>query len=136
MTNISIRALVLAVFAVLGIDILSGIVLAFTFGRFEADMSDAQLQAATAQMLADPGYLAAALILGTASTAIGGFLAARLGRIVPYYHGLAFGVVAVILSALTSGELPLWFRLVGLALTIPVALAGAHLAKLSAQKPS
>jgi hypothetical protein len=131
MRGISIKAVVLASLAVIGIDIMSGIVLAAVFGgpALNADMTDAQLKEAAAAMVAKPGYLASALILGTASTVVGGYLAARLARAVPYFNALAFGLLGVVLGVLTSSELPTWFRVVGLGLTVPAALVGAYVAK-------
>jgi hypothetical protein len=131
MRGISIKAVVLASLAVIGIDIMSGIVLAAIFGgpALNSEMTDAQLRQAAAAMVAQPGYLTAALILGTASTVVGGYLAARLARTVPYFNALAFGVLGVLLGVLTSSELPAWFRVIGLGLTVPAALVGAYLAK-------
>ena len=131
MWGISIKAVVLASLAVIGIDIVSGIVLAAVFGgpSLSAEMTDEQLREAAAAMAQQPGYLTAALILGTASTVLGGYLAARLARTVPYFNALAFGVLGAVLGLLTSSELPTWFRVVGLGLTVPAALVGAYLAK-------
>ena len=92
-------------------------------------MTDEQLKQAAAAMVGQPGYLTAALILGTGSTVLGGYLAARLARTVPYFNALAFGVLGVVLGVLTSSELPTWFRVVGLGLTVPAALIGAYVAK-------
>jgi hypothetical protein len=131
MRGISIKAIVLASLAVIGIDIVSGIALATIFGgpALNADMTDEQLKQAAAAMVEQPGYLTAALILGTGSTILGGYLAARLARTVPYFNALAFGVLGVVLGVLTSSELPTWFRVVGLGLTVPAALLGAWFAK-------
>ena len=46
-----------------------------------------------------------------------------------YYNGLAIGVVGVIFVLAFSGGNPLWFTIIGLVLTIPASLYGAHLAK-------
>jgi hypothetical protein len=131
MWGISIKAVVLASLAVIGIDIVSGIVLAAVFGgpSLSAEMTDEQLREAAAAMVQQPGYLTAALILGTASTVLGGYLAARLARTVPYFNALAFGVLGAVLGLLTSSELPTWFRVVGLGVTVPAALVGAYFAK-------
>ncbi len=90
--NIDIRAVVLATLAVFGIDFITGIVL---FSIFTSDQitnaSDEQVRAAAVALARDPGYLRAALILGTASTAVGGFLVARIARSIPYFNALAYG---------------------------------------------
>ena len=133
MNGVSIRAVVLATLAVMGIDIMSGIMLASIFGgpQMENAVTDEQIRAAALAMLENRAYLGWALVLGTASTVLGGYLAARLARIVPYFNALAFGAVGVVLGAMTSGDLPTWFRVFGLSLTIPAALVGAYLWKRS-----
>jgi hypothetical protein len=131
MRGVSIKAIVLASLAVMGIDIVSGIALAafFSVPTLGAGMTDEQLKDAAAALVEQPGYLTAALILGTASTVLGGYLAARLARTVPYFNALAFGVLGVVLGLLTSDALPTWFKVVGLGLTVPAALVGAYFAK-------
>ncbi len=128
--NIEIRSVVLATLAVFGIDFITGIVL---FSIFSSDQitnaSDEQMRAAALALAKDPGYLRAALILGTASTAVGGFLVARIARSIPYFNALAYGVLGMVLSTLTTGELPTWFRVVGIGLTVPASLLGAHLGR-------
>ena len=74
-----------------------------------ANASDEQVRAAAIALAKDPGYLRAALILGTASTIVGGFLVARIARSIPYFNALAYGVISMVLSTLTTGELPAWF---------------------------
>ena len=69
-----------------------------------------------------------ALILGTASTVVGGFLVARIARSIPYFNALAYGGLGMVLSTLTTGELPTWFRAVGIGLTVPASLLGAYFA--------
>jgi hypothetical protein len=136
MFNISVKALVLASLAVFGVDILSGMVLISAFGgpTLNSGMTDEQMRQALVVLFQDTRYLTMALILGTASTVLGGYLAARLARSVPYFNALAFGVVGLVLSSLSSADLPTWFKVLGLGLTLPAALAGGHLAKLQMQR--
>lgn len=131
MRGISIKAIVLASLAVFGVDIVSGAMLiaAFHGPLSSAGLTDEQLRSALDAMNQDSAYLTAALILGTASTVLGGYIAARLARGVPYFNALAFGVLGVVLGVLTTRDLPLWFKVTGLALTVPAALLGGHLAK-------
>ena len=127
--NIDIRAIVLATLAVFGIDFVTGLVLFSVFTDQVANASDEQMRAAAAALATDPGYLRAALILGTASTVVGGFLVARIARNIPYFNALAYGVLGMVLSTLTTGELPTWFRVVGIGLTVPASLLGAYFGK-------
>jgi hypothetical protein len=124
--HIDIRAIVLATLAVFGIDFVTGIVLFSVFTDLVANASEEQVRAAAVALAKDPGYLRAVLILGTASTVIGGFLVARIARRIPYFNALAYGVLGMLISTLTTGELPMWFRVVGIGLTIPASLLGAY----------
>jgi hypothetical protein len=135
MHNISIRAVILASLAVFGVDIVTNFVLISLFGgpTFGSGMSEDQMRGALQVLFQDARYLTLALILGTASTVLGGYLAARLARAVPYLNALAFGVVGLTVSMLTSGELPIWFKILGFGLTLPAALLGGHIAKLRMQ---
>ncbi|MBL8267597.1 hypothetical protein [Steroidobacter sp.] len=137
MPSISIRAVILASLAVLGVDILSGMVLTQMFGgpSFDSGLTDEQIRSAYQVLLQDVRYLTFGLILGTASTVLGGYLAARLARNMPYFNALAFGVLGLLISTIGSGDLPTWFKVVGLLLTLPAALLGGHFAKLQMSKP-
>jgi hypothetical protein len=125
--NLDIRAIVLATLAVFGIDFITGLVLFNAFaGAQVANANEEQMRSVAAALARNPGYLRAALILGTASTVVGGFLVARIARSIPYFNALAYGVLGVVLSTLTTGELPTWFRVVGIGLTVPASLLGAY----------
>lgn len=138
MQNISIRAVILATLAVLGIDIISGMLLTQMFGGpgWDPELSREEIQRAYQVLMQDVRYLALGLLLGTASTVLGGYLAARLARNMPYYNALAFGVLAILISMIGSGDLPTWVKIVGLGLSLPAAVLGGHIAKLRMSKPA
>ncbi|MGH8175271.1 MAG: hypothetical protein ACREV5_03290 [Steroidobacter sp.] len=131
MRGISIKAIALATLAVFGVDIVWGMVLAGIFDgpTLTGSMTGEQKSAALAALVGNRGYLSGVLILGTASTVLGGYLTARLARELQYFNALAFGALGVLLGVLTSAGLPLWFRVIGLGFTIPAALFGAYLCK-------
>jgi hypothetical protein len=125
--NLDLRAIVLATLAVFGIDFVTGLVLFGVFGGEQvANASDEQVRSIAAALARDPGYLRAALFLGTASTVVGGFLVARIARSIPFFNALAYGVLGMLLSTFTTGELPMWFRVIGIGLTVPASLLGAY----------
>jgi len=129
MKYIDIRAIVLATLAVFGIDFVTGIVLFSLFTDLVTNASQEQVRAAAAALAKNPGYLRAALILGTASTVVGGYLVARIARRIPYFNALAYGVLGMLLSTMMTGELPSWFRVLGIGLTVPASLLGAYLGR-------
>lgn len=135
MHTISLRAVILASLAVFGIDIVWNFLLISLFGgpTFGSGMSEEQMRGAFQVLFQDARYLTFALIFGTASTVLGGYLAARLARAVPYFNALAFGVLGLVVSMLTSGDLPMWFKIIGFGLTLPAALLGGHVAKVRMQ---
>ncbi|HEY5754576.1 MAG TPA: hypothetical protein VIU34_02075 [Steroidobacter sp.] len=138
MPSISIRAVILATLAVLGVDIVSGMVLTQMFGgpAFGANLSQEEIRHAYQVLMQDVRYLTLGLILGTASTVLGGYLAARLARSMPYYNALAFGVLGMLIGVIGSGDLPTWLKVVGLGLSLPAALLGGHIEKLRMGKPA
>ena len=135
MSGIDIRAILLATLAVFGIDFVSSIALFAVFGDQVANGSEEQVKTAVEALSRNPAYLRTALVLGTASTVVGGFLVARIARRIPYFNALAYGLLGVVLSMLTTGDLPMWFRVVGIGLTVPAALFGAYFARRQATRP-
>jgi hypothetical protein len=135
MHNISIRAVVLASLAVFGIDIISNLLLSRLFDgpTFGSGMTEEQVRRELQVLFQDRRYLTSVLIFGTASTVLGGYLAARLAGAIPYFNALAFGVLGLTVSMLTSGDLPTWFKIIAFGITLPAALLGGHIAKLRMQ---
>jgi CBS domain containing-hemolysin-like protein len=129
MRGIDIKAIVLATLAVFGIDFASSLALVAVFGEPLVNATDEQAQAAMRALAQNPSYLRAAIVLGTASSIVGGYLVARLAGSLPYFNALAFGIVGTLLGALFSADLPPWSRIIGLGLTIPASLLGAYISK-------
>jgi CBS domain containing-hemolysin-like protein len=129
MRGIDLKAIVLATLAVFGIDFASSLALVAVFAEPLVNATDQQAQAAMRALAHNPSYLKAAIVLGTASSIVGGYLVARLAGSLPYFNALAFGVVGTLLGALFSGDLPPWSRIIGLGLTIPASLLGAYISK-------
>ena len=74
------------------------------------------------QMVYDTtAYLPWAMALGTATTIGGGYLAARIAKSVPYYHGLAMGVRDRVHPAVRPADAR-WLAYLAILVTIPVSL--------------
>jgi hypothetical protein len=128
---ISIRAIVLASLAVFGVDITWTFLLIGLFGGpgFDPSLPDTQIEAAMQALLQDARYLTCSLIFGTASTVLGGFLAARLAGSLPYFNAFVFGILGLVLSAFAVSDVSTWFKVSALAVTLPAAMLGGHIAK-------
>jgi hypothetical protein len=98
-------------------------------GSIEAHMSDEAAMLALKAVAEQPVFLAATMILGTATTVGGGYLAARIARRFPYYNGLAIGIVGLTLQLYYWKLNPLWMNIIALLTVIPMSIWGAHLAK-------
>lgn len=131
MKKIRFGAVVIAFVAELGVDQVISTILLIAFGHteFSADMSDAERDAFMAAVFGDGGFLFVAFVCGTATTILGGYLCARLAKTFPYYNGLAIGIVGVIWTLLPLGDTPWWYTALGVLMSIPASIYGAHLAK-------
>jgi hypothetical protein len=136
MKNISFKAVAIAVLATLGLDIVSGIVLTMILGgdTFAPGLTEQQTKEAVARLTSSDAFLRSSLVLGTLTTVIGGYIAARLAQTVPYFNALAFGIVGVLFGVAAAGTLPLWYEIIGFGVALPAALLGGHIAKQQARR--
>jgi hypothetical protein len=133
MRGVSIKAVAIALVATLGLDIVTGMVLTLLLGGDQLPaMSTGDAKAREAAMLAlanSPAFLGWSSVLGTLTTVLGGYLAARMAQYVPYMNALAFGLAATVLSLPMSSSVPRWLSVLGIAITVPAALVGGHIAR-------
>ena len=128
---ISFKSIAIAFTAELGVDFLISLLV---FGFFAGDalksgMTDIEFEEVARQVTQTTPYVPWMMVFGTATTVGGAYLAARLARRIPYYHGLAMGILGI-LSILFTWDSELgWMNFLGVLATIPAALYGAHLAK-------
>jgi hypothetical protein len=136
LSKLDLKAVILAVAAIFGIDALVGSMLFHHWsGGTDIDsLTPEERKTLVEQVIALPGYLFAQLISGSLTTILGGYLAARLAHSFPYYNALAFGVVCVGLVVWFWTLPPLWYSLLGFVLSIPLALYGAYLCVLRMQQ--
>jgi hypothetical protein len=130
MKNIRLWAICVAFIAELVADlIISSVTLAvLADGSLSSDLDQEALSKATETVLDSSEFLMSRVILGTATTVGGGYLAARLAKTFPYYNGLGIGLIGLIFGILQWGE-PLWLNFFAIVMTIPASIYGAHLAK-------
>ena len=131
MPPISAKAVAIAFVSELVADLVirSVLFVMFAQGMLSEGMTDDELAKVRKAVLDTTAYIPWAMVLGAATTIGGGYLAARIAKRIPYYHGLAIGIVGVLYS------LALWspdaggLDYLGLVSTIPFSIYGAHLAR-------
>jgi len=131
MYRIRFVALALAFLAEVGVDILwQGLLLRVLAGdSITPDMSDDAARQALLAVSQLPTYTVISFLLGNATTVGGGYLAARLARQYPYYHGLGMGLIGIALTLYMWQSDGLWLGLFSVLTNIPLCIWGAHLAK-------
>ena len=131
MPPISIKAIVIAFASELGADyVISHLVFAmFAQGMLSAEMTHEEFDKVRQTVFDTTAFMPCMLVLGTATTVFGAYFAARLARRIPYYHGLAMGIVAIVYTLVVWQAGATWISYLGLVLTIPASLYGAHLAR-------
>ena len=75
-------------------------------------------------------------LAGLLSTAIGGYIAARIARVAPLRHGAGVGLVALGIGVLSlvgpAAELPEWYTASTFALIVPAGMLGATICQRTA----
>jgi hypothetical protein len=131
MPPISLAAIALA-FAVEWLaDYIIGAVLFLVFAPElpASGTTPAEIQRISREMIATTAFLPWAFALGSVTTVGGGYLAARVARRVPYYHGLAIGIVGILYIFVMWHSDGGASQYAGLFLTIPLSILGAHFAR-------
>jgi hypothetical protein len=132
MPPISIKAILLAFGAEFIADqIIRSIAFAmFAQSMYTTGMPDAELEKVRQAVFDTTSYIPWMFAFGGATTVAGGYLAARIAKKIPYYHGLGIGVVGVLFILTFWQDEAGWLDWLGLLITIPLSVYGAHLAKL------
>ena len=128
---ISFKSIAIAFAAELGVDfMISLLVFVFFAGdALKSGMTDIEFEEVARQVTQTTPYVPWMMVFGTATTVGGAYLAARLAGRIPYYHGLAMGILGILFIFVTWDSGLGWMNVLGLLVTVPAALYGAHLAK-------
>ena len=134
MPTFNIRAVVVGSLLMLALDILSSILLFSVFGgdALSSGATQEEITAVSNIVAQNDGYLLAGMFLGSFSTVLGAYIAARIANNLPLFIALAVGVVGIVVAALLgdgSNESPMWFSAFGYISTVPMALVGGWLAR-------
>ena len=128
------KAIVAGTVTMLILDILVSVILflLYSTSTLASGPSQAALLEAKLSLAQDSGYLMVGLLLGTLTTVLGGYLAARIAKTLPLYNGLAVGVLGLFAGIFLGGgteESPWWYLTIGYLSVIPSALVGAWFAQ-------
>ena len=131
MNRVSPKALLISLAVMLALDTLGGMILTIFFASqsIHGNTTPEQTRAAVEAMNQSSGFLLSALAYGTITTILGGYLAARLAKRLPYFNAGALGLANIAIGIILAGSSPLWFDIVGFFVTLPAALFGGHLSK-------
>ena len=131
MNRVSPKALLISLAVMLALDTLGGMILTIFFASqsMHGNTTPEQTRAAVDALNQSSGFLLSALAYGSITTILGGYLAARLAKRLPYFNAGAFGLASIAIGIILAGNSPLWFDIVGIFVTLPAALFGAQLSK-------
>jgi hypothetical protein len=133
MQRLNIRAVVVGSLVMLSVDILTSIFLFTFFGADSLTPGATQDEIAAVGKIIEQNdwYLLTGFLLGTFSTVLGGYVAARITKILPLFNACAVGFVGIAAAILlgSQGDSPWWFNALGYLSTIPAAIVGGYLAR-------
>ena len=139
MKRFSVKAIMCGALVMVVLDLLTGVVSYMVFGgdALQPGATQDEIRAVAEQVQQNDTYLLTALLLGTLTTMLGGYVTARLARQVPLLNACAFGVVGILVGVLLSGpgDSPVWFNAIGYLSIIPAAIAGGYLGRRARQSP-
>jgi hypothetical protein len=129
--SLNYPAIVIAFVAELAADWVIGTLMFVFFaqGKATPDMTPEQFQQVVRDVIDTTAITPCLVITGTITTILGAYFAARLAKRLPYYHGLAMGIVGTVYLIVRWDSDANWIGILGLLTTIPASLYGAHLAK-------
>jgi hypothetical protein len=118
---ISIKGIILGTIAIMIMDLVWAIV---AIPLFAENMSEETLK----YLQTDTSFLLFAMVFGTLSTVVGGYLTARIASEAKYLNSGIVGLIDIVASLLLGGEYPLWFTFLTYISILPSALLGGYLA--------
>lgn len=128
MKNISLKGIILGTLATIVLDILGGIVLMMIFFAPVGGGPGEKMDTASAVAAMGAGFLISYLIFSTATTVVGGYIAAGVAQRSAYLNSGIIGVIGILLGVFFCGDYPAWFSVLGFASVMPAALLGGYLA--------
>ena len=133
MKRFSAKAIVFGALVMIALDLLTGVVSYFLFGgdALRAGATQDEIRAVAELLRQNDGYLLTALVFGTLTTVLGGYVTARLARQVPLLNACALGVLGIGIGIVMGGpgQNPLWFDAIGTLAIVPAAIAGGFLGR-------
>lgn len=129
----SAKAIIFGALVMVALDLLTGVVSYMVFGgdALQPGATQEEIRAVAELVQQNDGYLLSALVFGTLTTVLGGYVTARLARQLPLLNACALGVLGIGVGIVMSGPgaSPVWFDAIGYFSVVPAAIAGGYLGR-------
>ena len=125
----SIKAVLVALAAMLAIDAVLGVALFAVYAPIDLNATEAQVIEATNQFSSNTTVLIWSMVLGTLSTVLAGYIAARIAKKAPYLNSGVIAILGVVMGLLVADDFPFWFNAVAFVVVPLAALFGGYLGK-------
>lgn len=131
MKGINIKGVIVANVVVVALDFAVGAVMGVVMllPQLRAGMNESEIMALADSITTSTPTLVSSLIIGTATTMLGGYVAASMAKSNRYLNAGTVGAAGVLLGFCFLRYYPLWFNISGMLMAFPAALAGGHLAR-------
>ena len=127
-SNLNIRAIGIGVLVDIGGSMVAAVIFAIIYSIFLAQQGYSPDEIESMMTTSSLVYFVS-LILGLACTVLGGFVCARIAKREEVKHSAIVGAVGVVLALLsTGGPEPIWYLIIGVILTVPLAVVGGYIA--------
>ena len=108
---------------------LSGLILCFIYGVIKISQGVSAENLSKLDVQHDFLLQVSSLIIGSVCTLLGGYIAGRMAKQSEVLHGGIVGILSLVFASFFIFQNPLWFNIIGFIVTIPLAMAGGHIAK-------
>lgn len=133
------KAIAMGALVMVALDLLTSVVSYIVFGgaALPPGATPQEIRAVAEMVQQNDAYLLCALVFGTLTTVLGGYVTARLAQQLPLLNALALGVLGICIGVLLGnpGQSPLWFDALGFLFVIPAAIFGGVLGRRARKAP-
>ena len=127
-SNLNIRAIGIGVLVDIGGTIVAALIFAIVYSIILSQQGYSPDEIESMMTTSSFVYFVG-LILGLGCTVLGGFVCGRITKREEVKHSALVGLVGLVLALLsTGGPEPIWYQIIGVILTVPLAVVGGYIA--------